>query len=181
MTSRAHSLAQEGDGCVADLIAVSLGMGQAAAVVDSDVRVLPADRVAVSAVEVALSAVRVALAGHPLVGAALDPTEPLDLDVDQLTSVRSLAALCWFQVQTTELAHADSPEDFRHGESAISCASQSSVRRPRSCGIMARAGLQTEGRANARLKVGDVASPASASADSAAPRSSVPLRADRRR
>jgi hypothetical protein len=48
-------------------------------------------------------------------GAAVDPPEFLDVDVDQLARTSSLIALGWLRADAAELAHPDPGEDPRHG------------------------------------------------------------------
>ena len=75
-------------------------------VIDADVHVLPADDFADSALGVgALAGVVPALAvGDPLASAALDPSELLDVDVDQLARASSLVPLRGLQAEPAELA-----------------------------------------------------------------------------
>ncbi len=70
----------------------NLSVGETAVVVDRDVHVLPADRAANDAV--AVDAPWVGMLADPaadaLAGAALDPSELLDVDVDELARPRAL-------------------------------------------------------------------------------------------
>jgi len=93
--------AVEGDGAVEEadrrpclLVGQYLGVGETAVVVDRHVHVLPADRLALDAGGVEPSAVRVALdaSGHALAGAALDPAQLLDVEMDELARARALVA-----------------------------------------------------------------------------------------
>src|ERR1019366_2289161 len=53
--------------------------------------------------------------GEPAAGAAPDPPQPLDVDMDQLTRPLTLIALSWLKPETSELAHSDPRQDSRHG------------------------------------------------------------------
>ena len=56
-----------------------------------------------------------AVAGDAFSIAILDPSELLDVDVDQLTGTSSLVALRWLQTEPAELAHPDPGQDPGHG------------------------------------------------------------------
>ena len=45
----------------------------------------------------------------------LDPTEPLDIDVDQLAGPVALVTLGGLETDPAELAHPDPGQDSRHG------------------------------------------------------------------
>jgi hypothetical protein len=79
----AQSSPQETDRCAGALISQHLDVGQAAEVVDRDVAELPADSAATGAPR-PRSRVVVLAAGDAVAGAALDPPELLDVDVDEL-------------------------------------------------------------------------------------------------
>jgi len=67
------------------LITEDLGIGHAGAVVDRDVHVLPAHPAAIDAATVATCAIALAPAAvDAMPGAAIDPSELLDVDMDQL-------------------------------------------------------------------------------------------------
>src|SRR5207253_838980 len=91
------------------------GEGQARAVVNRDVHVLPADGPAVHAGCVPLdrSIVAATDATNALAGAALDAPELLDVDMDQLTWALALVALRGLKTEPPELAHPDAREDPR--------------------------------------------------------------------
>jgi hypothetical protein len=83
----------EGDGAAEEagnrcrpFVGEHFGVGEAAVVVDGDVHVLPADRS--SDATVAVGDTRVGVLAdtttHALAGAALDPAQLLDVDVDEL-------------------------------------------------------------------------------------------------
>ena len=72
--------AQKRDRCRGLLVGQNFGVGQARAVIDGDVHVVPADGLAALALAVGEGAVVVLAAGHPVSGAALDAPELLDVD-----------------------------------------------------------------------------------------------------
>src|SRR3989442_372726 len=55
------------------------------------------------------------LASYALAGAALDASELLDIDVDQLAGSLALVAPGWLETQASEPAHPDPREDSRDG------------------------------------------------------------------
>src|SRR3954447_13172422 len=75
------------------LVGEDFDVGQPGGVVDADVHVLPADLALALAGGVGCGRVAAALAGHPVPGAALDPAELLDVDVQQLAGVTALIAV----------------------------------------------------------------------------------------
>src|SRR3974377_1246448 len=79
----AQSTAQEADRSARALVLEHLDVGETAVVVDRDVAELPADRVAFAALVVDAAAVVVPAPSHAMAGAALDPAELLDVDVQQ--------------------------------------------------------------------------------------------------
>jgi hypothetical protein len=109
--------AEKPDGGDRFLVGEDLDVGQTGGVVDRDVDVFPADDIADPALGVdALAGVVPALAvGDPLASAALDPSELLDVDVDQLPGTSSFIALSGLQAEPAELAHTDPGEDPGHG------------------------------------------------------------------
>jgi hypothetical protein len=99
--------AQERDRRGRLLVREHLGVGEPGAVVDRDVHELPTDLQAPHALSVGASARVAAPARHPMSGAARDPAELLDVDVDQLARARALVALGRLEPQAPELAHPD--------------------------------------------------------------------------
>lgn len=92
-----------------------LGVGQAGAVIDRDVDVFPPGGLAALScgVESGRARAPVRHAGDARSGAPLDPTQPLDIDVDQLARASSFVTLGWFQADPSELAHPDPGKDPR--------------------------------------------------------------------
>src|SRR4051812_13145264 len=89
------------------LVAQDFGVGQARGVVDGDMHEVPTDGVAAPAGGVGEGAVVVrAAAEDPLACTAVDASELLDVDVDELTRALALVALGRHQAQAPELAHA---------------------------------------------------------------------------
>jgi hypothetical protein len=96
------------------LVAQDLGVGKAGGVVDGDVHEVPA-RLATDPscrVGVAAGVVRAATE-DPLAGAAVDPAELLDVDVNQLAGRGAFIANRGLQAQPAELAHPQSLADRR--------------------------------------------------------------------
>src|SRR5207245_2096371 len=92
-------------------------IGQAGRVVDRDVDVFPADGSARNARGVAVDGRVVApslAVSDTFAGAALDPPELLDIDVDQLARPVTLVALRGLKAQAPELAHPELPQDPGH-------------------------------------------------------------------
>src|SRR3954447_16663269 len=75
------------------LIGEHLDVGQAGSVVDADVHELPASGLAPVAVFVGAGLLVVTAAGDAVPGAAPDPAELLDVDVDQLARMPALIAI----------------------------------------------------------------------------------------
>jgi hypothetical protein len=84
--------AQEDEGGRRPLVAQDLGVGEAGGVVDADVDELPAGGSAASARSVGEPRGVVLVCREPVPGAAGDPAEPLDVDVDELAGARALIA-----------------------------------------------------------------------------------------
>jgi hypothetical protein len=104
-------------------------------VIDRDVHVLPADRLARATRGVEPAPVRVALdaAGDALAGTALDATKLLDVDVDELARARTLVATRGLEA---EPARRPSPSRVRIPETverAIASVSAISAALMRSC------------------------------------------------
>ena len=99
------------------VVSENFGVGQAAAVIDRDVDVFPAGDLAVDPGGVSSpgTACPVGHADDAGRGAALDPAEFLDVDVNQLPRTSSLVALGWLEADASELAHSDAGEDPRYG------------------------------------------------------------------
>src|ERR1019366_8539356 len=97
------------------LIWEDLGIGQASAVVNRDVYALPACGLTPDAKGVLASwpFATGGRPGDPAAGAALDPSQPLDVDVDQLTRPLALVADRWLKAEASELAHSDPVQDPR--------------------------------------------------------------------
>ena len=88
---------KEGDGAAEEadcgggsLVGEHFGVGEPAVVVDGDVHVLSADRVVPLALAVGEGRVVMAMrsVADALAGAALDPVELVDVDVDELTGLK---------------------------------------------------------------------------------------------
>jgi hypothetical protein len=106
--------AEEGDRGGGLLVCKDFGVGQAGAVIDRDVDVVPACRAADVAGSVGKAAAVVrASAPDPLAGAALDPSELLDVDVDEFARLLALITLGRLEAQPSELAHPDPGQDAR--------------------------------------------------------------------
>src|SRR4029450_12394079 len=105
--------AQEGDRGDGLLVAEHLRVGEAAVVVDRDVHVLPADRVAPPARAICEGALvmRVRAAADALAGAALDPAELLDVEVDELARSGALEAKRLLETGAPEPPH---PRPLEH-------------------------------------------------------------------
>jgi hypothetical protein len=81
------------------------GVGEPGGVIDRDVDVLPADRVATYALKVGAAVAVVPAAGDAMPGTGSDPAELLDVDVDQLARTGALvAATLRLEPQATEPA-----------------------------------------------------------------------------
>src|SRR6266516_6262888 len=109
---------QEADRGRRPLVDKYLRAGEPAVVVDADVDVLVADVVAALALQVGVGGVMPppALASEgSLTGAALDPTEPLDVDVQELARPRALVAARPLEPQPAQLAEALAGEDPGNG------------------------------------------------------------------
>src|SRR5215210_602706 len=89
------------------LVAEYLGVGQARAVVDRDVHVVPARGPAARAGLVSKARRVVPAAGHAVTGAAADASELLDVDVDQLPGPLALVTPRGLHSQPAEAAHPD--------------------------------------------------------------------------
>src|SRR3954453_21599941 len=110
--------AQEADGGDRLLVGEDLDVGQAGGVVDRDVHVFPADEVAAVPVGVGAAAGGASLArlaSEPVPDTAVDASELLDVDVEQLARPGALVALGGLQPEASELAHPDPRQDPRHG------------------------------------------------------------------
>src|SRR5512132_3761126 len=105
--------AQEGDCGDGLLVAEHLRVGEAAVVVDRDVHVLPADRVAppARAIREGALVMRVRAAADALAGAALDPAELLDVEVDELARSGALEAKRLLEPDPPEPPH---PRPLEH-------------------------------------------------------------------
>src|SRR5450755_201350 len=103
------------------LIRENFGVGQTSAVIDRDVHVLPPSDLARYAQSVgsARATAAVGHAGDPRAGATLDPSQLLDVDMDQLTRSLALVAHRGLQADTPELAHPDPRKDPETVESAM--------------------------------------------------------------
>jgi hypothetical protein len=99
------------------LVGEDFGVGQARAVVDGDVHAFPACGLAVDAEGVLASWPQApgGISGEPGASAVLDPSEMLDVDMDQFTWPFALIAHGWLHAETAELAHPDPRQDARHG------------------------------------------------------------------
>src|SRR5439155_12159621 len=107
---------QEADRGRSLLVGEHFRVGEAAVVVDCDVDVFPADGEVASPGGVDDSPVGVAAdAADPFAGAVLDPTQPLDVDVDELARPQLLVADRLLEPDPAELAHPGAGEDRRHG------------------------------------------------------------------
>jgi hypothetical protein len=101
----ANGAAEEGDRGLGALVAQHL-------VVDADVDVFPADRVAHCPARPATRVVVLLRALAPaLAGATLDPAELLDVDVDELARAHALVALGRLEPEAAEPAHPDPRQD----------------------------------------------------------------------
>jgi hypothetical protein len=107
---------QESHGGEGVLVGENFDVGEPGRVIDGDMDVFPADDSADVALGVgALAGVVPALAvGDALAGAAVDPSELLDVDIEQLAWASSLVALGGLEAQPAELAHPDPGQDARH-------------------------------------------------------------------
>ena len=99
------------------LIGQDLGVGQAGAVIDGDVDALPARGLAPDSEWVLASWPQAAggRSGDRGAGAVLDPSQALDVDVDQLAGSLALLAHRGLEAEASELAHPDSRQDPRDG------------------------------------------------------------------
>src|ERR1039458_9895701 len=111
------STSEKADDGASALIGQDFGVGQAGAVIDSDVHALPACGLAPDAKGVLASWPQApgGRSGEPGAGAAVDPSQPLDVDVDQLTRPLALVADRWLKAEASELAHSDPVQDPRDG------------------------------------------------------------------
>jgi hypothetical protein len=106
--------AQKRDRAAGLLVAQDLGVGEAGGVVDGDVDVVPAGLATDAPSGVGVGAcVVLAGAGDALAGAADDPTEFLDVDVDQLAGPGAFIALRGLEAEPAQLAHPGSGQDAR--------------------------------------------------------------------
>ena len=98
------------------LIGQHLGVGEAAVVVDRDVHELPADRQPAAALEVDARGVVVLAQAVPdaLAGAALEPAQPLDIDVHELARPRAFVPHGRLEPDPAEPADAAAAENHRH-------------------------------------------------------------------
>src|SRR5919109_4149213 len=100
------------------LVRERFGVGQAGAVIDRDVHAVEANRAALDAsgVTCARAASMLAEAGDAVPGALrADPSELLDVDVDELARLLAFIALRGLGAEPTELAHPDPGQDARDG------------------------------------------------------------------
>jgi hypothetical protein len=108
--------AQEADRCCRLLVSEHLGVGEPAAVVDRDVDEVPANRFALADVGIDAVEASVALeARDPLAGAAMDPAELLDVDMDELAGALALVALAGLEPNPAELAQTEPGQDAGDG------------------------------------------------------------------
>ena len=112
-----------------------LGVGQAREIIDGDMDVLPAGRLASDAERVgsARAASPVGHAGDPGSRAALDPTPAFDVGVDQLTGPLALIPLRSLEANASESAHPDpgqNPRSVDRGMSRTSAISRPVEPRP---------------------------------------------------
>src|SRR5207302_8412134 len=107
---------QESDRGRGLFVSEHFGVGEPAEVVDGDVDELPADRAAAAAA--AVGSPRPIAAGNPaadaFAGAALDPAELFDVDVDELARAGALVAHRLPEPDPAEPAHAVALEHDRH-------------------------------------------------------------------
>ena len=109
------SAPEERDGGDRLLVWKDLDIGQTRGVIDSDVDVLPADTPAAHAGRVGPREVVPAFVGDSMAHSTLDPSELLDVDVQELAGTLALVALRGLQAEPAELAHPDPSQDPRHG------------------------------------------------------------------
>src|SRR5271169_21457 len=97
------------------LVAEDFGVGETAVVVDADVDVFPADAVAPLATTVGVGRVVVLMqtVAPALAGAALDPAELLDVDVDELARPRAFVANRLLESKPAQPPHPRAGQDPR--------------------------------------------------------------------
>jgi hypothetical protein len=107
--------AEECDRGAGLLVRQHLGVGEPGGVVDGDVHVIPADRLAAAAIAVGDRAVVVLAQAvtHALSGAALDAPELLDVDVNELAGALALITLGRLEPEPAQTAHPDPGQDPR--------------------------------------------------------------------
>src|SRR6185312_10365773 len=99
------------------LVAQNLDVGQARGVIDADMHVLPADRASPdpSGVSETRHVVPAWAFAGPLARTALDASELLHVDVQELAGALALVALGRLETQPAQATHPDPREDPRHG------------------------------------------------------------------
>jgi hypothetical protein len=108
--------AQEPDRGRCFLVREDLGIGKTARIVDRDMHALPTNGLAVHPGRVPLDRRVVAAlpVADPLASASLDPSELLQVDMDQLPSDGPFIALRGLQPEPAQTAHPNPGQDPRH-------------------------------------------------------------------
>jgi len=108
---------QERDRGCCFLVSEDLGVGEAAVVVDADVDELPADRAAVAAggVSAARPVAARRASTNAFAGAARDPAELFDVDVDELAGSRALIPDRLLEAEPAKSAHPQPLQDPGNG------------------------------------------------------------------
>ena len=108
-----HGSAQKRDRGGGFLVGENLGVDQPGRVVDRDVHAFPARRSATNPSPVFEPGGVMTATGDAMPGAALDPPELLDIDMDQLAWSRALIPLRRLQTKPSQLAQPDPLQDPR--------------------------------------------------------------------